>query len=212
MPRIFFTAYDSMGAPLEGLAASITWPVFRRVNADGSTTDLTPPAAEDVVDEGDGDYHADVDSALVLPGTALRYRIDKTVAASPRYLDGAIDETDVAQLSVAGSASRPFDLELKRGDLRPVFEQVLRDRRGLVDLTGDGVTVRFRMRLQGSDVLSVDAGADIVDADRSLVRYAWQGGDTAVAGLYDAEFEVSNGPQTLPSSLYFSVKISDSLA
>jgi hypothetical protein len=80
---------------------------------------------------------------------------------------------------------------IKRGDTLPALARTLGDASGAVDLTG--ASVRFIMRAANRDVVVVDFPAQIVSAVEGKVSYAWRPEDTAVAGSYDAEFEVTFG-------------------
>lgn len=77
---------------------------------------------------------------------------------------------------------------IKRGDTSPSLDYLLDP--ATVDLTG--ATVRFSMRNSaGTLVLDrVTASAPVLTV-APKVRYAWSGADTAVAGFYRAEFEVT---------------------
>lgn len=61
-----------------------------------------------------------------------------------------------------------------------------------------GATVRFSMRPAHSLTPVISrASCAIVDAAAGTVRYAWQAGDTAVAGRFLAEFEVTFADSTV---------------
>jgi hypothetical protein len=100
------------------------------------------------------------------------------------------------------------DFTIKRGDSSPAIRYALEP--DTVDLTG--ATVRFQMRVRnGAQVL--DAAAAIVTAaGMPTVQYGWQTGDTATAGLYEAEFRVlySNGAvETFPNQGFILVRIAE---
>jgi hypothetical protein len=77
-----------------------------------------------------------------------------------------------------------------------------------------GATVRFHMRPIGSASTTVDAAASIYDYDAGQVSYAWSASDTATAGLYEAEFEVTNTDgtiETFPNNSYISIEVTDDI-
>jgi hypothetical protein len=79
----------------------------------------------------------------------------------------------------------------------------------------NGATVRFHMRTLGSRELIVDEAAVVVDAPNGLVRYNWSLADTATAGSFQAEFEVTyadGGVETFPNDSYIAVTIYDDIA
>lgn len=105
-----------------------------------------------------------------------------------------------------------FDFYLKRGDTGPTISAVLSDPAGVVDLTG--ATVRFKMRLSDSGAIVVNAVATIVSAAAGSVSYGWEAADTAVAGTYLAEWEVTFGNGeviTFPNDGHLHVKIAGDL-
>lgn len=86
------------------------------------------------------------------------------------------------------------DFTIKQGDEAPSYVVTLTDARPTTwDLTGAAVT--FSMRRLADGVLLIDhRTCSIVSAANRVVRLDWIAGDTDVAGLYLAEFDV-----TLPS-------------
>lgn len=91
--------------------------------------------------------------------------------------------------------------QIKRGDRRPKLRATLTDSAGAaIDLTGN-LGVRMHLRRAGSEVVSIDATVDVVDEPNGVVEYAWQDGDTDVAGRFEAEFEIGwiDGPETVPN-------------
>jgi hypothetical protein len=80
------------------------------------------------------------------------------------------------------------DFTLKKGDLLPELPATLCDENNVpVNLTG-GV-VKFLMgRVPGTP--DVNAVCTVVDTVNGKVKYTWLPGDTDIAGIYYAEFEV----------------------
>lgn len=103
---------------------------------------------------------------------------------------------------------------LKQNDTSPSIQTTLLDGNGLaVDITGNlGVT--FHMRNSEGTVI-IDTAATVVTADFGIVRYDWDAADTATAGTFQAEFEVtySDGKvETFPNASYIEVIITDDIA
>lgn len=106
--------------------------------------------------------------------------------------------------------NRPFFI--KRNDTSPAFQAALKDRDdAIVDLSG--ATVRFHMEtLDGTNL--IDAAATVVNATGGIAKYVWASGDTASAGTFKAEFEVTyadNSVETFPNWGYQKVKIDEDL-
>ena len=103
---------------------------------------------------------------------------------------------------------------IKQNDTSPAVSATLKDGDGAaVDITG--ASVRFHMRKEGSSDATVDAAAIITDAAAGQVRYTWVADDTAIAGTFIAEFEVtySNGAvETFPNYGHLQVQIGDDIA
>lgn len=96
---------------------------------------------------------------------------------------------------------------IKQNDTKPSITAQLLSDGSAVDLTG--ATVKFHM---GS---TIDAAATITDAATGNVRYDWASGDTATAGTYNAEFEVtfSDGKiETFPNDEYLLIVITEEVA
>lgn len=102
---------------------------------------------------------------------------------------------------------------LKQNDTAPAIRGTIKDGNGeVVNLAG--ASARFLMRTQTGSVV-VDAAAVIVNAAAGIVEYVWQVGDTAIAGLFRAEFEItySDGSvATFPNVGYIDVQITDDIA
>ncbi len=97
---------------------------------------------------------------------------------------------------------------IKQNDRRPAIRCTLLAANGsVVNLTG--ATVRFLMGLSGSTAL-VNQPATVVDAVNGVVEYAWLPGDTANAGRFQAEFQVTHSDgraETFPNESYIVVQI-----
>jgi hypothetical protein len=98
---------------------------------------------------------------------------------------------------------------VKQNDTSPSMLATLLDGYGVaIDLTAS--TVRFHMRLVGTDTATIDSAAQIVEEDNGVVRYIWVAGDTSVVGSYEAEFEltyVDGSIETFPNNGYIGVEI-----
>ncbi len=110
------------------------------------------------------------------------------------------------------------DFTIKKNDLLPVIEAILKDANGnVVDLT-DATEVNFIMQAQDSDTPKVNTKsgtpATIVNPTGGQVRYSWTGTDTDTPGMYFAEFEVDWTPelQTFPNRGFIIVEIIEDLA
>lgn len=109
---------------------------------------------------------------------------------------------------------------MKTGDTAPIVQATLLDADSApVDIAG--ATVRFVMATSpGGGAAVVDAAAvnaqvtTGADGTKGKVTYAWVAEDTATAGSYVAEFEVtfSDGSvQTFPTTGFLDCTISDDL-
>ena len=108
---------------------------------------------------------------------------------------------------------------IKQGDLLPAIAATLMEGVGTVNEgpapVTDADTVKFLMRRIGETTPTVNAAADWADQPASQVRYAWVSGDTATAGTYECEWEVtwpSGKKMTFPSAGYDTVRIFDDIA
>jgi hypothetical protein len=103
---------------------------------------------------------------------------------------------------------------IKRGDTGPRLTFALTPAAEVV-LTG--ATVRFNMRSRQAGTVRVNrAAAVIVTATGTpTVAYDWQAGDTAVAELCDAEFEVTyagGAVETFPNNDFITVVVTGDIA
>lgn len=101
------------------------------------------------------------------------------------------------------------DFTIKTGDTAPPLIATLEDATAnAVNLTA--ATIKFIMTDKASGVKQVEKPASLTDAVHGIVTYQWETGDTDIAGVYNAEFEVawSDGTfETFPNSKYIIVKI-----
>jgi len=95
---------------------------------------------------------------------------------------------------------------IKQNDTRPsLYAQLIQDG-SVIDLTGCTVKLAIRGRPPQDAV--------ITDAATGNVRYDWTATDTANAGIYEAEFEVTfqdKSVQTFPNNGYITVVITEEI-
>lgn len=106
-----------------------------------------------------------------------------------------------------------MEFYIKQNDTFPALRTTIVRAGSAVDLTG--ASISFHMRDMYTKTLIIDDPATIVDAVNGVVEYEWVPADTAVAGLYEAEFEVTfaNGKvMTFPHDSYIIVNIVDDIA
>lgn len=105
------------------------------------------------------------------------------------------------------------DLVIRQGDTTPAFVQTLLDASGNpLDLTGSSVV--FVMRAITAAAPTVEAAATINDPINGVVEYDWSTADTAVSGIYAAEFHVtdaSGGTYTYPNNGYLEISVEQNL-
>ena len=97
---------------------------------------------------------------------------------------------------------------IKRGDTSPAIRYALEP--ATVVLTG--ATVRFQMRARNGAVLMDVAALVVTDTGTPTVEYSWQAGDTATAGLYEAEFRVTYADgkiETFPNDGFIPVRVTE---
>ncbi len=112
------------------------------------------------------------------------------------------------------------DFTIKRNDLLPVLEAILKDADdNPVDLT-DATGVVFHMREEETAGLKIEDGSASIDSNPQTgkVSYPWVSNgvkDTDTSGLFLGEFEVTwtgGKIQTFPSQGYISIQIVDDLS
>jgi hypothetical protein len=105
---------------------------------------------------------------------------------------------------------------IKKGDTLPTINATLTtgpsaQSQSAVNLTSASVVLVLKATGGGSALRKT---ASIVSAVAGTVKYDWVGGDTATAGTYNAEWEVTfsgGGIQTFPNDGYFQITIADDL-
>lgn len=103
---------------------------------------------------------------------------------------------------------------IKRGDKLPAITRTLEDaNENPVDLTGGAVAFRMQS-IHGGSVLGGTATV-VGPATAGNVRYDWTAGDTALEGVYIAEWEVvfsGTSRETFPNGGYDVIKITADIA
>ena len=102
------------------------------------------------------------------------------------------------------------DFYIKQNDTRSPISIICRDGSGAaIDLTG--ATVKFIMATAAGTAPNVDlAGTVASPATSGVVQYQWATGNTATAGTYSAEFQVTFADgtiETFPNTSYITVHI-----
>lgn len=80
--------------------------------------------------------------------------------------------------------------QIRRNDTLPLLDATCSAGDPAVPVDVTGATVRFHMRDE-SDQLVVDAAGSVVDGPNGVVRYTWAPADTAVAGVFKGEFQIT---------------------
>ena len=103
---------------------------------------------------------------------------------------------------------------IKKNNTSPIIQATLKDAFGNA-INLNAATVKFQMQELGETTLKIDATAEIIDpATSGVVRYAWTGTDTASAGIFKAEFEVTYNDgrkETFPNEDFVTVLIQSGL-
>ena len=103
--------------------------------------------------------------------------------------------------------------KIKQNDTAPSLSVTLAQDGVVVDLTG--ATVLFYMKDEVNNVLLADGTAVVTGATLGTVRYDWLASDTALAGCFPAEFEVtlSDGKvESFPNDNNLTIIITEDLA
>lgn len=103
------------------------------------------------------------------------------------------------------------EFHLKQGDTSPAILRRLESAQGPLDLTGAKVT--FSMQVACGGRVVVDRQECRVLPDGEVVYY-WDAGDTALDGVFDAEFRVTypdTSVETVPNGAFLRVVIARSI-
>ena len=104
---------------------------------------------------------------------------------------------------------------IKQNDTAPSIQAVLTDSNGKARSMANASQVRLHMSTEGgTNVISNGIGS-VVNATKGIVAYEWNAGDTATAGIHDAEFQITyvNGQvETFPNNSYIKVVVKEELA
>lgn len=109
------------------------------------------------------------------------------------------------------------DFSIKRNDLAPSLRGTATDGNGSPINLSDIINTVFLMTLADPSITTPTinrAAATIEDAVNGTIRYDWVQGDTATAGIYKGEFELtksSGQPETIPNDGYLMIEIKPDL-
>lgn len=109
------------------------------------------------------------------------------------------------------------DFSIKRNDLAPSLRGTATDGNGAPINLSDITDAVFLMTLADPTATGPTINrqaATIEDAIAGTLRYDWQQGDTATAGIYKGEFELtksSGQPETIPNDGYLMIEIKPDL-
>jgi hypothetical protein len=102
---------------------------------------------------------------------------------------------------------------IKTGDTSPAIRYAVEP--SSVVLTGASVRFQMRQRRSRGGATLIDASAVVVIATGTpTFEYQWEAADTANAGTFEAEFQVtySNGRiETFPNDGFISIKVSEDI-
>lgn len=109
------------------------------------------------------------------------------------------------------------DVTIKQHDTRPVLTryliQTVNGATSPVDLTAVS-SIGFKMRHLSAPAVLVTGLASIVTVSSAYIAYKWATNDTATAGIYNSEYELTysdGGLETVPNDGYFSIEVVDDL-
>lgn len=100
---------------------------------------------------------------------------------------------------------------IKQGDTDPPCRAILKDANGQVAIIQNGDTVTWRMTPKVAGLRAdISAAVFVNDGTAGDVEYRFVVGDTAVPGIYNAEFHVdyaSGSKKTFPTDGYITVEV-----
>jgi hypothetical protein len=107
------------------------------------------------------------------------------------------------------------DIAIRQLNTSPAFVQVIYDADGVpLDLTGGTVALVMRA-ITSNTPITLAGTVTVTDAPNGVVSYAWNAADTAVVGIYQAEFVVTQADTTIytyPNDGYLEVSVEESLS
>ena len=105
------------------------------------------------------------------------------------------------------------DFYIKQNDTSPSIRvQFLDNDKNPVNIIGG--SVKFKMSVYNTGELVVNDNAIISDGENGVAYYLWSSEDTATAGTFKAEFEVTYSDasvETFPNDGYINIQIEDDL-
>ena len=105
-----------------------------------------------------------------------------------------------------------YDFYIKKGNTGPALQVQFQDEDGnAIDITGSS-NLMFYMRNRETGANAVSSYGSTVDVTTGTVLYSWSTVDTATAGDYEGEFEVTlSGGQiiTFPNYTFIKIKIGE---
>lgn len=133
--------------------------------------------------------------------------VSSTELIGPFWFDVLDVDDATSTTSTSGRVSRSSSFVLGENDTLPALTGYVRNGRdAILDLSATGIdpaSITFTMRNADDGTIQVDERACTWDTSTHLVTYQWLAPDSAVAGQFDGEIEVtltSGGKFTAPGS------------
>lgn len=107
------------------------------------------------------------------------------------------------------------NFSIKRGDTSPSLKTFLRNPDGEKEDLNSIQSLKFKMQDPSTEEVIVNSSANVMNADEGKVSYSWTSSDTAEAGHFIGEFEVtwSTGKtETFPNTEYIDIYINEDLS